>query len=293
MPTSGASSHSSPRAVSPSSTGKAERPTAAIRTVISDDEPDRREEAPRQRPARLPRLLGEVRDRLEAREGEHRERQREREIVPARRDPDVDPGRERVGREDEREAEHDEQELRREVERRDHERRRVQLRPPHEADRRDRGDHRRPRRRRPTGESRERVDAERGAEVVRQEERRERDHDQVVEEEHPAGEEAEQVVERTPDEGRRAARLGDRCRPLRVREGDEQEEDAGAEQDDGSQAERVGRDDSEREVERGRDLAVRDREERGRVEDSLEARSLRATTAPLASATSSGRRRVR
>ena len=47
-----------------------------------------------------------------------------------------------------------------------------------------------------------RVPAERVPHVVRHEERRERDHDQVVEEEHPAGEEPERVVERAADEGR-------------------------------------------------------------------------------------------
>ena len=48
-----------------------------------DDEPDRAEERPRQRAARLTRLLREVRDRLQAGEGQHGERQREREIAPA------------------------------------------------------------------------------------------------------------------------------------------------------------------------------------------------------------------
>ena len=55
--------------------------------------------------------------------------------------------------------------------------------------------------------ARDRVDAECETEIVRDEERRERDHDQVVEEEHPAGEESGQVVERDAHEGRGAAGL--------------------------------------------------------------------------------------
>ena len=67
---------------------------------------------------------------------------------------------------------------------------------------------------------------------MRHEERRERDHDQVVEEEHPAGEEAGEVVERDADERRGAARLADRRRPLRVRERDDEEEQADDAEDD-------------------------------------------------------------
>ena len=75
-------------------------------------------------------------------------------------------------------------------------------------------------------------DAERGSEVVGQEDRGERDHDQVVEEERPAGQEAEHVVVRPPHERRRAAGLRDRRRPLGVRQRDDQEEDTRAEEDE-------------------------------------------------------------
>ena len=111
-------------------------------------------------------------------------------------------------------------------------------------------------------------------EVVRQEQRRQRDDDEVVEEERPAGREAGEVVERAPGERRGAAGLGDRGRALRVRERDDEEEEAGREQDDRRQAERLRRDDPEREVDRGADLVVRGREERRRVEDALEAADL-------------------
>ena len=48
---------------------------------------------------------------------------------------------------------------------------------------------------------------------MRDEERRERDHDQVVEEERPAGDESSRIVERPPDEGGRAAGLGSAAVP--------------------------------------------------------------------------------
>ena len=238
-----------------------------------DHEPDRGEEAPRQRPARLARLLGEVGDGLEAGVGEHRQRQREREVVPGRRDAEVGPLRERVRREEQRETEDHEQELRREVEPGDDEARRVELgtaHEPHGGDREDDadGDDDVPRR------LAKAVDPERRPEVVRQEQRRERDHDQVVEEERPAGEEAEDVVVRAADEGRRAAGLGQRRRALGVGERDDQEEDPRAEEHDRREAERVRGDDPEREVDRRCDLAVGDREERGGVEDALEAAEL-------------------
>src|SRR5262249_42376631 len=118
------------------------------------------------------------------------------------------------------------------------------------------------------------VDLERGAEVVRHEERRERDHDQVVEEERPAGHEAGEVVHRAAHEGRRAACLPERRRRCGVRERDEKEEEADAEEDERREAERVESDDPEREVDRRGDLAVGDGEERAGVELAAEAGEL-------------------
>ena len=136
-------------------------------------------------------------------------------------EPSVDPCVSASRREEEREPEHDEQSLRDEVEHGDDDPEPVEAPGAGRA-----GTPRRPRSTAtPTttshGSWRERVDLERPAEVVRQEERRERDHDQVVEEEHPAGQEAGEVVERVADEGRRAAGLRDRRRALRVRERDD------------------------------------------------------------------------
>ena len=110
--------------------------------------------------------------------------------------------------------------------------------------------------------------------VVRHEQRRQRDHDQVVEEQHPAGDEPPEVVERDADERGGAAGLADRRRPLRVRERDDEEEHAGGEQDERRKAQRVERDDAQGEVDRRRDLPVGDREQRRSVEDPLQAGQL-------------------
>ena len=111
-------------------------------------------------------------------------------------------------------------------------------------------------------------------EVVRHEERRQGHDDEEVEEQHPARDEAGEIVECPADERRRAPGLGNRRRPLRVGEGNHEEERAREQQDERRQTEGCGGDDPEGDVERGRDLAVGDREERGCVEDALEAAEL-------------------
>src|SRR3954447_10914820 len=121
-----------------------------------------------------------------------------------------------------------------------------------------------------SGPLRDRVPADREAEVVREEERGERDHDQVVEEERPAGHEPGEVVERDADEGRGAARLSDRRRPLGVRHRHDEEEHADDREHERREPERMQRDDAEREVEGGSDLSVRDRRESRRVEYPLQ-----------------------
>ena len=128
------------------------------------------------------------------------------------------------------------------------------------------------------------VHSERDAEVVRHEQRREGDHDQVVEEQRPAGDEADQVVEGTAGERLGATRLGDCGGALGVRERDQQEDRTGSEEDERRQAERSGDDDPEREVDRRADLAVRDCEQLARAEDPLEAADLARHQRDLASA---------
>ena len=114
------------------------------RHVDHDDEADPGEEAARQVPPRLAGLLGEIGDGLEARVGEHRERQREDDLVPARVRPDRDAVGQRFAGEEEREAEHDEHQLRREVEHRDEDPVAVERGAPHQPHRRDAHDHRDP-----------------------------------------------------------------------------------------------------------------------------------------------------
>jgi hypothetical protein len=223
-----------------------------------DDETDPGEDAPRQIAPRLPSLLREVRHRLETRVGEERKRQRERDLVPRGLRTDVEPTRERARREEKGEAEHDEQQLSDEIEDRYDERERVEAtRPAHQADESDRDDHYAAHDH-VAGALRDRMPADREPQVVREEEGRERDHDQVVEKERPAGDEPGEVVEGDADEGRRAAGLPDHRRPLRVRQGHDEKEDADHGENRRRQPERVQGDDAEREVDRGRHLAVRD-----------------------------------
>ena len=241
--------------------------------VDRHDRADRDEERAREVDARPPRLLREVRDRLEAGVGEHREGHCEEERVPGRRGTERGSMRERVRREEEDEAGNDEEQLHEQVECRDDEADGVERRTPEEPYRRDEHD-RADRDHDIPGVALERVDPESGAEVVRHEERGERDHDQVVEEERPAGHEPGQVVERDADEGRGAARLSDRRRPFGVRHRHDEEQHADDREDDRREPERMQRDDAEREVERGRHLAVRDGGERRRVQHALQPRQL-------------------
>ena len=241
------------------------------RDVEHDDEPDRAEQRSRQVAARPARLLREIRDGLESRVREHRQRDREKERMPRRRGPERRSGLQCVCREEQREAEAHDQQLCAQVDERDQERPAVQPRAVDQADHCDPRDHEAadddvPR---PVHSRKERPGY-----VVRDEQRRERDHDQVVEEEDPAGDETPEVVEGDPDEGCRASGLADRRGPLGVRERDDEEQEPGREQDRGREAEGVQRDDPEREVDRRRDLAVGDREERRSAEDALQARQL-------------------
>ncbi len=239
------------------------------RDVEDHDDADGAEEAAGDVDAGAASLLREVGHRLQAGVGEHRERQREREIGPARRRAQLDSARERVRREEQGEAEHDDEQLRHEVEHRDADAGRVEAGATEEAHGRD-GENRRHADDDVPRVPLQRLDLERPAEVVRQEEHGERDDDEVVEEQHPAGAEAGEVVERLAHERGRAARLRNRGDALGVRQGDDDEEQPRQQQHLWRQPERVAGDDAEREVDRRRDLAVRDREQRGRAEDALQ-----------------------
>ena len=112
--------------------------------------------------------------------------------------------------------------------------------PPHEPDGRDSGDHADRNHCIPRRVAQD-IHAEGRPQVVRQEQSRERNHDQVIQEQRPAGEEAEQVVERPADERRRAAGLGDRRRPFGVGERDDQKDDPRDQQHERREPERVAR----------------------------------------------------
>ena len=223
--------------------------------------PQAAEQAARHRLPGLARLLGQVRERLEARVREHGQRQRVREVVPARGGAGMHALPEVVEREEQAESEADQDHLRDERDGSDDHRDSVEPRAADQPQHRDRQDdeHRADDVPRVVSQP---LPADRVAEVVRREERREGDHDRVVEEQHPARQEPDRIVERAAGEHRRAARLGDRRRPLGVRERDEHEQRPDAEQHPGRQAEREERNDPEREVDRRAHLAVGDRGER-------------------------------
>jgi hypothetical protein len=201
------------------------------------------------------------------------ERERERDLVPRRLRPEREAAPECARREEEGEAEDHEQQLRDEVDERHDESERVQLRLAQQPDQPDRSDH-------DAADDHvsrmlgDRVHPDREPEGVREEERRERDHDQVVEEERPAGDESREVVEGDPHERRGASGLADRRRPFCVRQCHDEEKQARDGENRGRQPERVQRDDPEREIERRRDLAVGDRSEGRRVERPLQLRQL-------------------
>ena len=249
--------------------GKRRKPDHRDRDVEHHDDADRAEQAARNVDPGPARLLGEVGHRLQARVREHRERQGKRQLGPARGRADLDTPRQGVRREEQGKAEQDDQQLRHEVEHRHADSGRVETRSPeqaHDGDGADRGytDDDVPR------VSLQCVDLQRPTEVVRQEERGEHDDDEVVEEQHPAGAEAGKVVEGLAHERGRAAGLRDRRDALRVGEGDHEEEQPRQQQHLGREPERVAGDDAQREVDRRRDLAVGDREQRRGAEDSLQ-----------------------
>ena len=209
-------------------------------------------------------LLGHVRDRLDARIGDHPDRDRDEEVFPRRRDAEVDVVDQHVRREHEHDADGHEQQLRREVGDREHD---VQPRGLLDADDVDDRQHRhhadaeddvagRVLQRRP----------EQPPEVVGHEERRDGDRDRVVEHLRPRGEERPQLVEGVAREGGGAAGLGEHRRRLGVGRGRQVEDPAGDDEDDRREAERVGGDQAERVVDRGADVAVGGREQRARAE---------------------------
>jgi len=203
-------------------------------------------------------LLGHVRDGLDPRVGDHRDRQREDQLRPARSQPEMHLVDQQRGVEHEHEAEADEQHLRAEVGDRQEQ---VELgRLAQAADVQG-------------GEQHDRHEAaddvarvvrqrrEERAQVVGHEERRDGDRDDVVEAQRPAGEERDDVVERVACEGRGAAGFGKHRGALGIRLGRQHEQAAGEHEDERRETERVRGDQAQRVIDRGADVAVGRREQ--------------------------------
>ena len=107
-------------------------------------------------------------------------------------------------------------------------------------------------------------------EVVRHEERRDGDRDDVVEHLRPGSAEGDELVEGVPGEARRAAgfRIANRALGVGRRRG--REDQAADHEDERCQPERDPRDEPEGVVDGRADVAVRSREERRCPEDALE-----------------------
>ena len=209
-------------------------------------------------PRRLARLLGQVGDGLHPRVGEHRDRHREREVRPGRRDAPVDVVDEDRGAEDEEHAEQHEEHLRREVEHREHDRELRRLLDADDVERDEDHDHD------GAADDVPRIRLQRlpeDREVVRHEERRRRHRDDVDEHLGPRGAEADHLVERVAGEARRAARLRVEDGALRVGGRRHREHDPRDQEDERRQPERVDGGEAERVVDRRADVAVGGREE--------------------------------
>ena len=178
----------------------------------------------------------------------------------------MDVVRDDLGTEDEREADSDEKDLRREVDDRERDGQLRRLLNTDDVQRDQDDDHDR------AADDVPRVRPQRlpeDREVVRDEERRHGDGDDVDEHLRPARREADELVERMPREARGAAGLREARRAFRVGRRRRREHDAGDDEDERRQPERVDGREAERVVDRGADVAVGGREERGRAEHAL------------------------
>ena len=216
---------------------------------------------------RITHLFREIGDRLHPRIGQHGYRDRDGEVVPGRGDAPVHVALQDLRAENEDEADNDEQRLGGEVDDRQED---VHSRRLLDADDVDRDEH--------DDDDRAPDDvpgvlAERSPEdreVVGHEEGRDRDRGDVDEHLRPGGPEADELVEPVPGEARAAARLRIANRSLRVGRRRRGEDHAGDDEDQRRQAERERGRDAERVVDRGADVAVRGREQRGGPQHPLE-----------------------
>ncbi len=221
------------------------------------------------------RLLGHVRDGLDAGVGDHRHRDRDDEVAPGRRRAEVNVRLQDVRAEHRDEADHHEQRLRAEVGQRQEDVQPGRLLHPDDVDRDQEPDHD------GAADDVPRVpdQVQAGIElvqVVRDEDRRDRDRDRVVQHLRPAGEERHRLVEGVARERRRAARLGEPRGRLGVGDRGEEEDGARDGERDRRHAERVHGHEPERVVDRRADVAVRRREQRGGAEHSVQPTGLAA-----------------
>ena len=112
------------------------------------------------------------------------------------------------------------------------------------------------------------------AHVVRHRDGRQRDDDDVVDQDRPAGDEADQLVERVARERRGSAPLSEHRAALEVAERGEHEQEARGQEDQRRQPEPVLGDHADREVEREADRCVGDGEQPRHAEDAPRQRAL-------------------
>jgi hypothetical protein len=213
-------------------------------------------------------LLGHVRDRLYARVGDHPDGDRQEEVLPGRRDPQVHVVDQRVRREDQEEPDEHQQQLRQEVRDGQQDVHAGGLLHADDVQDRQQDD---------DGDAEEDVPGrmaqrvpEEPSDVVRHEVRRDGDRDRVVEHLRPGREERPELVERVAREARRPAGLGVHRCGLGVGRSRQVEDDAGDDEHHRGEAQREARHQPEGVVDRGPDVAVGRREEGVDAQDALE-----------------------
>ncbi len=239
--------------------------------------------------SRLTCLLRKVGDGLHPRIGEHCDRHGDREVRPGRRDAPVDVVDEDRRTEHEEEPEEHEEHLRREIDHREDDRELRGLLDTDDVETHENRDHDR------AADDVPRIRLQglpEDREVMRHEERRRGDRNDVHEHLGPRSPEADDLVERMPSKARRPTRLRVENRALRVGGRRHREHQPRDEEDQRRQSEGVDRRESEGVVDRRADVAVSSGEERRRSKDSLELDLASAATGHRRSLRRSGHSRL-
>ena len=226
---------------------------------------------------RVARLLGHVRHGLDSGVGDHRDREREDQLLVGGHRSEVDLVHKHRRVEDEDRAQEHQQDLGHQVGDREKD---VQVRGLAKAADVQPGQH---------GDHYEAADdvprvvpkaREERTQVVRHEERADRDRDDVVERQRPAGEERRDLVECLSRKGRRAACLGEHRRALGVRLRRQRKQTPGEDEHDRREPECVRRDQPERVIDRRADVPVGRREHPRHAEAATQAVLLKARHGP-------------